>query len=91
MYLTAAYELKLSDVQVNTNAAKDIEVNYTALARGACRSAVEKIRGWKTQGKLEAWQKEDELLDAADASVNTNKTVGVADYAAVDAGKVRTR
>ncbi|MCJ1269298.1 hypothetical protein MMC22_009189 [Lobaria immixta] len=86
LYLTAAYELKLSHVQANTNAAKDIEVNYTALARGACRSAVEKIRGWKTQGKLEAWQKEDEVLDAADARANTNNAVGAADYAAVDAG-----
>lgn len=86
LYLTAAYELKLSDVQANTNAARDIEVNYTALARGACRSAVEKIRGWKTQGKLEAWQKEDEVLDAADARANTNNAVGAADYAAVDAG-----
>lgn len=67
MYLTAAYELRLSNVQPNTKDALDIEVNYTALARGACRTAVEKIRGWKTEGKLEAWKKEDEMLDAADA------------------------
>lgn len=72
MYLTAAYELKLSNVQPNTQAALDIEVNYTALARGACRTAVEKIRGWKTQGKLEAWKKEDEMLDAAEANSSVN-------------------
>ncbi|MCJ1464630.1 hypothetical protein MMC07_003243 [Pseudocyphellaria aurata] len=44
VYLTAAYELKLSNVQGNTKAARDIEVDYTALARGACRSAVKKIK-----------------------------------------------
>lgn len=68
MYLTAAYELKLSDVQPNTEAAREIEVNYTALARGACRTAVEKIKGWKAEGKLEAWKNEDDLLDATDAN-----------------------
>lgn len=66
VYLTAAYELKLSNVQANTQAARDIEVDYTALARGACRSAVEKIKGWKTQGKLEAW-KQDEAEAEAEA------------------------
>lgn len=83
VYLTAAYELKLSNVQGNTKAAREIEVDYTALARGACRSAVEKIKGWKTEGKLEAWKKEDELteraelLEAADAETGMRSTEAV--------------
>ena len=59
------YELKLDNVQPGTKEAKDIEANYSALARGACRSAVEKIRSWKVEGKLALWAKEDEVLDAA--------------------------
>lgn len=54
------YELKLDNVEPGTQAAKDVEVNYTALARGACENAVKDIRKWKTEGKLAAWQKEDE-------------------------------
>lgn len=58
LYLTAMYELWLSDVEPGTQAAKDIEVNYTALARRACKDAVESIRKWKVTGKLAEWAKE---------------------------------
>lgn len=64
VYLTAIYELKLSNVQENTQEARDIERNYRLLAKEACRSAGEKIRGWKAEGKLEKWNKEDGLLDS---------------------------
>jgi Domain of unknown function (DUF1857) len=60
------YELKLDNIQPGTKEAKDIETNYTALARGACRSAVDSIRLWKKQGKLALWADEDKVLDAAD-------------------------
>ncbi|KAM0545781.1 hypothetical protein ACHAPJ_011205 [Fusarium lateritium] len=60
LFLTAMYELKLDNVAPGTQAAKDIEVNYTALAKGACENAVKDIRKWKTEGKLHEWQKEDE-------------------------------
>ncbi|KAF5243267.1 hypothetical protein FANTH_8276 [Fusarium anthophilum] len=59
LFLTAMYELKLDSVEPGTQAAKDIELNYTALARGACENAVKDIRKWKTEGKLAIWQKED--------------------------------
>ena len=52
------YELKLDNIEPGTKAAKDIEVNYTALARGACESAVRDIRKWKAEGKLAKWEKE---------------------------------
>ncbi|KAF5963729.1 hypothetical protein FCOIX_13731 [Fusarium coicis] len=67
LFLTAMYELKLDNVKPGTQAAKDIEVNYTALARGACENAVRDIRKWKTEGKLAAWQIEAEQ-DAAGVS-----------------------
>jgi hypothetical protein len=54
------YELRLSDVLPGTEKAKGIEVDYRKLAQKACRSAVEDIRRWKTEGKLELWAKEDE-------------------------------
>ncbi|CVK98969.1 uncharacterized protein FMAN_08340 [Fusarium mangiferae] len=60
LFLTAMYELKLDNVEPGTQAARDIEVNYTALARGACENAVKDIRKWKTEGKLATWQEEDE-------------------------------
>jgi hypothetical protein len=66
LFLTAAYELKLQHVMAGTQEARDIEANYTELARGACRGAVDKIRQWKVEGKLEQWAREDEALDAAD-------------------------
>ncbi|KAI1105357.1 hypothetical protein F4804DRAFT_304631 [Jackrogersella minutella] len=66
LYLTAMYELKLDNVVEGTEAAKDIETNYRNLARGACKSAAVSIRAWKEQGLLEAWRKEDEVLDAAE-------------------------
>ncbi|OBT39504.1 hypothetical protein VE00_10398 [Pseudogymnoascus sp. WSF 3629] len=81
LFLTAMYELKLAHVQPETEEAKDIETNYTALARGACRSAVEKIRLWKVQGKLAAWAEEDKLLDDAaekeTAGMDASVSVGV--------------
>lgn len=52
------YELKLDNVEPGSKAAQDIEVNYTALARGACESAVRDIRKWKAEGKLAKWAKE---------------------------------
>lgn len=76
LFLTAMYELKLNNIQPGTKEAKDIETNYTALARGACRSAVENIRLWKVQGKLAKWAEEDKVLDAAEekAGIDTEKT-----------------
>ena len=63
LYLTAMYELKLANVEPGSAKAQEIEVNYTALARGACRDSVEKIRGWKEAGKLPIWKEEDQILD----------------------------
>ena len=65
LYLTAMYELKLADIEPGSPQAKSIETNYTALARGACRDSVEKIRRWKEDGKLEHWKEEDLRLDSA--------------------------
>lgn len=64
LFLTASYELKLHHVMAGTQEARDIEANYTALARGACRGAVDTIRQWKVMGKLAQWAREDEVLDA---------------------------
>ena len=71
LYVTAMYELKLANVERGSTQAKDIEVNYTALARGACVDCVRKIRGWKVAGKLREWEEEDRALDvvAADGGV----------------------
>ena len=66
LFLTAVYELKLHHVMAGTPEARDIEAQYTELARGACRSAVEKIQRWKVEGKLAQWAQEDEVLDAKD-------------------------
>ena len=51
LYLTAVYELKMADIGPGSPQAKEIETNYTALARGTCRDTVEKIRRWKEDGK----------------------------------------
>ena len=59
LYLTAMYELWLDNVEPGSQAAQDIEVNYTALAKGACKDAVNSIRTWKTEGKLSIWAEED--------------------------------
>ena len=59
------YELKLADIEPGSPQAKEIETNYTALARGVCRNSVEKIRRWKEDGKLEQWKEEDLRLDSA--------------------------
>jgi hypothetical protein len=37
-------------------------IQYTALARGACRNAVKDIRSWKVQGKLATWAAEDAAI-----------------------------
>lgn len=65
LYLTAMYELELTDIEPGSPQAREIETNYTALARGACRDSVEKIRSWKEDGKLEQWKGEDLKLDSA--------------------------
>ena len=65
LYLTAMYELKLTNIEKGSLQAKEIETNYTALARGACRDSVEKIRKWKEDGKLEQWKEEDLRLESA--------------------------
>ena len=49
--MTAIYELELADIEPGSPQAKEIETNYTALARGACRDTVEKIRRWKEDGR----------------------------------------
>ena len=59
------HELKLADIEPGSPQAKEIETNYIALARGACRDSVEKIRRWKEDGKLEQWKEEDLRLDSA--------------------------
>ena len=64
LFLTAMYELKLPNIMAGSKEAKDIEANYTALARGACRDAVANIRNWRQEGKLQKWREEDEALDA---------------------------
>lgn len=65
LFLTAMYELKLATTVPGSPEAKDIETKYTALARGACRDAVAKIRVWKKEGNLQKWREEDRILDAA--------------------------
>lgn len=65
LFLTAMYELKLANIVPGSKDARDIEANYTELARGACHDAVAKIRVWKQEGKLQKWKEEDEGLDTA--------------------------
>ena len=60
------YELRLADVQPGSQRARDIAKEYTALARGACWSAVRDIRVWKEEGKLEVWRREDEQEEEED-------------------------
>ena len=59
LFLTAMYELRLANIVPGSPEAKEIEINYRALARGACRSAVEKIRIWQKEGKLAKWREDD--------------------------------
>lgn len=68
LFLTAMYELWLDNVEPGSQAAKDIEVNYRALAQGACKNAVRDIRKWKVEGKLDAWAQEDKEVDAITAT-----------------------
>lgn len=52
LYLTAFYELRMPDIRPGTAEARDIEVRYSALARGAARTTIETIRKFKVDGIL---------------------------------------
>lgn len=56
LFLTAAYELHVPDVVPGSERAKEIQEKYSALARGAARTVVAKIREWKSNGTLEQWR-----------------------------------
>ncbi len=60
LYLTGMYELKLPGVRVGTEEADRIDKEYRELTKKACKGAVEKIRGWKEEGRLAVWAGEDE-------------------------------
>ncbi|RHZ58273.1 hypothetical protein CDV55_104700 [Aspergillus turcosus] len=53
LFLTAAYELHVPDVVPGSERAKEIQEEYSALARGAARTVVATIREWKSNGTLE--------------------------------------
>lgn len=52
LFLTAAYELWLDGVEEGSKQAEDIRVQYTALARGATKDAVQTFRRWKKEGTI---------------------------------------
>lgn len=54
LYLTAMYELRVNGVVPGSPKAKEIETSYAQLARGAALTAVEKIRSWKVENRLDA-------------------------------------
>lgn len=62
LYFTASYELKVPGVQPGSERAKEIQKEYTELARKAARDGVNSVRGWKREGKLKIWKAEDERL-----------------------------
>ncbi|KAF4212006.1 hypothetical protein CNMCM8980_010024 [Aspergillus fumigatiaffinis] len=53
LFLTAAYELHVPGVVSGSDRAKEIQEEYSLLARGAARTVVAKIREWKSSGTLE--------------------------------------
>jgi hypothetical protein len=53
LYLTAVYELHVHGVVPGSERAKEIQEEYSALARGAARTVVARIREWKSNGTLE--------------------------------------
>lgn len=54
LFLTAMYELRVNSVVPGSSEAKDIETNYAQLAKGAALTAVERIRLWKVEDRLDA-------------------------------------
>jgi hypothetical protein len=54
LYLTAMYELHVNGVVPGSAEAKAIETNYAQLAMGAALTAVERIRLWKVEDRLDA-------------------------------------
>lgn len=53
--MTAKYELWVNGLQAGTEAAKNMEIDYAALAKKVCSDAVRDIRKWKMEGKLKNW------------------------------------
>lgn len=53
IYLSAVYELRVPEVEAGSQKAKEIEENYTLLAKGAAKGVIEKIRGWKINGTID--------------------------------------
>ncbi|RHZ46024.1 SRPBCC family protein [Aspergillus thermomutatus] len=53
LFLTAVYELHVPGVVPESDRAKEIQEEYSLLARGAARTVVAKIREWKANGTLE--------------------------------------
>ena len=84
LYLTAMYELRLADIEPGSPQAKEIETNYTALARGACRDSVEKTRRWKEDGKLEQWKEEDLRLDSAVDGIDKSSAINGITKSSID-------
>ncbi|KAJ5940502.1 hypothetical protein N7516_000670 [Penicillium verrucosum] len=54
LFLTAMYELRVEGVIPGSPEANAIETNYAQLAKGAAITAVEKIRLWKVEDRLDA-------------------------------------
>ena len=53
LVLTARYELRVHGVTAGSPEAKAIETNYAQLAKGAALTAVERIRSWSVEGRLD--------------------------------------
>ncbi|KAL4913037.1 hypothetical protein BDW62DRAFT_205922 [Aspergillus aurantiobrunneus] len=53
VYLSAVYELHVPDVVPGSDRAREIEREYTQLARGAVNTALGLVRKWKVDGSLE--------------------------------------
>lgn len=62
LYFTASYELKVPGVEPGSERAKEIQEEYTGLARKAARDGVNSVRSWKREDKLAMWKAEDERL-----------------------------
>ncbi|KAJ5107503.1 hypothetical protein N7456_004178 [Penicillium angulare] len=54
LYLTAMYELRVNGVETGSTEAKAMETNYAQLAKGAALTAVERIRLWKVEDRLDS-------------------------------------
>ena len=62
LFFTASYELKVPGVQPGSERAREVQTEYTELARKAAKDGVNSVRRWKQEDKLSMWKAEDEKL-----------------------------